>query len=501
MKSNQYSYLLLMAGAMLMLFSNGRWTFSLAAWLYPVFMLRFLRMQKSLNGFILMFVAIAIVNPIIWWKMMPLPPAFYFILTTVLMQLMTIPFLADRLLAPRIRGFASTLIFPLTYCSIEYLMAVLTPKGTWTALAYSQANNHLLMQLASVTGIWGISFFVMWFASTMNWLWSHDFKWRVIRNGVLEFSGVAATILLFGIIRLNYIRPIPGTVLTASIVQQRDLNKGISSCRWTDAKGIEKYSDELEVNLLDKTEQAANAGAKIVLWQESAGFIPKGREIAFTEKASQLAKRKKIYLFMSLWSVPEDFPLHRVENKMIIIDSLGNTKLTYIKNNPAPPEPIIKGDGSIPTIQTSFGLLAPAICADADYQDFIRQAGRKKVDIMFIPANDWAEITPLHSQMAITRAIENGFALVHPAGQGLSVVADNRGRILSSMDYFKTDKQILLAAVPIHRDATFYALAGDYFPMLAMLGLLSIFIWVNVSRKRVSGQTKGSAKSNFLPSL
>ena len=33
-----------------------------------------------------------------------------------------------------------------------------------------------------------------------------------------------------------------------------------------------------------------------------------------------VASEKKIYLLMTLWSVPEDFPKHKVENKFIVID-------------------------------------------------------------------------------------------------------------------------------------------------------------------------------------
>ena len=95
-----------------MLFSNGRWTISFAAWLYPVFFLHFMRLHKPAKGFFLVVLASAIVYPIIWWKMFPFPVSFYFILTGFIFQLFNLSFLADRLLATRIKGFASTLGVP-----------------------------------------------------------------------------------------------------------------------------------------------------------------------------------------------------------------------------------------------------------------------------------------------------------------------------------------------------------------------------------------------------
>jgi apolipoprotein N-acyltransferase len=228
----------------------------------------------------------------------------------------------------------------------------------------------------------------------------------------------------------------------------------------------------VEKNLLDQTRLAASSGAKIILWQESAGFIPKKEEEVFVHDAIQIAKENKIYLLMTLWSIPEIFPGNKIENKLILIDPNGTIQFTYNKSHAAPPEPILEGKRMLPMINTEYGKLGAAICFDAEFQHFILQAGRNDVDIMFIPANDWKAIDPIHSHMAIMRAVENGFALVHPAGHGLSVASDNRGRILSSMDYFSSEEQIMYADVPTKRGFTIYSLIGDLFAWLCVAGLI-----------------------------
>jgi len=178
---------------------------------------------------------------------------------------------------------------------------------------------------------------------------------------------------------------------------------------------------------------------------------------------------------MTLWSVPEDFPKHLVENKMIIIDQQGEIQYTYIKNNPVPgAEPIVKGNTPLPILQTPYGKIAAAICYDGDFPHFIRNAGKNKTEVMFLPANDWKEIDPLHTHMVIARAVENGCSLVHPAGRGLSVAADNRGRIISSLDFFTTDEQVMYADVPVQHSNTIYAFIGDAFAWLCIAGFLTI---------------------------
>jgi apolipoprotein N-acyltransferase len=161
-----------------------------------------------------------------------------------------------------------------------------------------------------------------------------------------------------------------------------------------------------------------------------------------------------------------------------MINPDGTKQFTYIKSHPVSVEPIVKGDGVIPVVQTQYGRIAAAICFDGDFPNFISAAGRNKTDVLFLPANDWKEVDPLHTNMQITRAIENGFSLVHAAGQGLSVATDNNGRIVSSLDYYKTDEQVMYAAIPVRHSFTIYTAIGDAFAWLCITGLLSAIVFV-----------------------
>jgi len=283
-------------------------------------------------------------------------------------------------------------------------------------------------------------------------------------------------------------------------VQARNITEDLKTCKWTDAKGLNTYQNEVENNLLEKTQQAARAGAKMVLWQECAGIIPKNEEKRFIERAIAIAAQEKIYLLMTLWSVPDDFPKHLVENKMIIIDQEGQIRSLYVKNNPVPgAEPIIKGTTPMPFLKTPYGKMAAAICYDGDFPNFIRTAGKNKTEIMFLPANDWKAIDPIHTRMSMTRAIENGFSLIHPAGQGLSVATDNRGRIISSMDYFKTDEQIMYADVPAQHTFTLYPLVGDLFAWLCIAGFITFL--VSTIFKRYALRVKSYQRNKANPGM
>ncbi len=481
MKSNRQSPLWLLSGAVLMLFADGRWIIPIATWLFPIFLLRFMRMQKPLRGFIFLVVIVASVGIIAWWKMIPVPLSMYFMIVALPAPVYCLSFLADRLVATRLsfngKGFLSTLVFPMAWCIIEYLTSFDPMKASWNSLAYTQAENLPLLQLVSVTGIWGITFLITWFASIANWAWSQNFQWKKISRVVITFACIASAIFLYGTFRVNFFQPRSSSVLTASIVQSRAVDADLKTCKWTDANGIGKYSNDVENNLLEKTRQAAQAGAKMILWQECAGTIPSNREPGFIKQAAAVAEQERIYLLMTLWSIPQDFPKHLIQNKMVIIDPKGDVRSIYVKNRPVlGAEPIVKGNTPIPALETSYGKISAAICHDGDFPSFIRNAGKNNTAIMFLPANDSREIDPIHTHMAIARAVENGCSLVHPAGQGLSVATDNRGQIISSMDYFKTDEQIMFASVPVKHSFTIYAQVGDLFAWLCIGGFVSLLI-------------------------
>ena len=49
--------------------------------------------------------------------------------------------------------------------------------------AYTQYGNLPLLQLLSVTGLWGIDFLMSWLASVVNWAWERGFAWPRVRGG------------------------------------------------------------------------------------------------------------------------------------------------------------------------------------------------------------------------------------------------------------------------------------------------------------------------------
>ena len=68
-----------------------------------------------------------------------------------------------------VRGklWRAALVFPAFWASVEFVIAALSVHGTFFNISYSQMNFLPVLQIASVTGIWGISFTIFLFASAV----------------------------------------------------------------------------------------------------------------------------------------------------------------------------------------------------------------------------------------------------------------------------------------------------------------------------------------------
>jgi apolipoprotein N-acyltransferase len=480
---DRWSYLWLAIGVTLMLFSTGRWPIPLTLWLAPVFVIRFYRTQKVFRGYLVVSLVIYAVSVIAWWGMMSLPiPLYLGIMAANALLLASLPYLADRLLVPRLKGFAATLAFPLAVTAAECLSFTLHPMGTFGARAYTLYGNLVLMQLASLTGMWGIAFLVSWLGPVVNWAWERSFDWPRIWRGLATYAGITALVLVYGGARLVFSRAPEGTVRVAGLTAP--LPDGAKSLHWRDDReDLRQMISELRDRYFEGTIREARAGAQLVLWPEGAGVGYQEDEAALIARGSQVAAQEGIYLAMPLFTFSED-PDRRHENKLIVVDPAGDVVLEHLKYGFNISEGSQPGDGVLHTVQTPFGTLSGVVCWDDSFPAPMRQAGRNGTDILMVPANDHREVAPLRMQMAIYRAIENGVSLVRQGSNGMSMATDPYGRVVGVMDHFVASERVMVAQVPTQGVFTLYSVIGDLFGWLAVVGLGAITIWVVVRGRR-----------------
>lgn len=458
-------WLCLAVAVALTAFSNGRRIIPAAAWVAPIFMLSFTRKARPW-GLVAGFAAYAVAHLLMYESVIPLRGiAFVFVIVGIA-ALYFIPYLIDRALYRLLPAPLSVLVFPLAWTAIEYASASANPYGTWASIAYTQDVGSAFVQLGSITGIWGIAFAITAFAPTVLYAMEaakdRTRSWRPVAIYAIAIAGI----LCYGGARLWFVDNHAQTVRVAGI-----------------ARPQAELADE-RAYYLERSAEAASAGAQIVVWPECAVSLAYGdEENAYMADCAEFARARKVYLAASV-SVMGKIPGGLYENKIAFIGPDGAMIAEYVKARPVPGERCVAGSGEIPSYSTPYGRIGLAICFDLDFPPLTRQVSASKTDILIVPSSDWDAIDPLHTNMALFRSIENGCAQLRVAGVGRSVAADARGAVIAQSDSFSSDGGPLIASIPITGVSTVYSVIGDVFALLCVSALSILIVFAIVSRKR-----------------
>jgi apolipoprotein N-acyltransferase len=481
------SLAMLLAGSLLVGFSMGRWLAPLAAWIGPVLIMRFARDHRAGRGYLLVLaaniVAFVIGFGAMWshWGLPAVP-----ILAVLYGILWSLPYLADRLVSPRLRGFSSTLVYPLAATTLEFVNIHTNPLGTWGATGFTQYGDLPLMQLASVTGMIGITFLMGWFASVANWVWENRSRGGELVRGVALFGVVFAAVFLFGSVRLN-LAPTSETGETVRVAGITSQGLDSLSERTADDPSVEAVRPLLQSfweAYFAQTVREAQAGAQVILWPEVNAPTFPADETSYIAQAQEVARQNGIYLALPV-GVNDPDKGQWTENKLLLIDPTGAIVMEHYKYGGSIIETSRVGDGKLQTVATPFGALSGVICYDLDYPAVIQQTGQNGTGLLLVPSKDWFEIDPVHTHMAVFRAIENGMSLVRQTDTGLSIAVDAYGRVLAQTDFFGATDRTMVAQVPVRHVATLYTAFGRWVEWLAPIGFLFLVAWAFIARRQV----------------
>lgn len=482
-RRNSHSWLWLLIAAALLPFAGGGHNIALAAWLAPVFLLRFTRTQTRKVWLPAAYILLVAVGAFQSRGVVPVLGIAFYLVIIAYGILAVAPYGIDSLCARRLNGLALTFVFPTAWVAKEYLTSF-GPYGSWGSAAYTQYGNLPLLQVLSITGPWAIPFLIGWFAAVCNWIWQAGWESRSARRGAWLCVGTIAGVILLGGARLSLFRPSSETVRVASISKRQTppnpaLHAAVQrvlSGRATsdDMNAFNAWAASNDDDLLSRSEREMQAGAKIVFWGETDGVVAEENAAALISRGSDLAAKYHAYLGMALgvwnWGRP-----HAFDDEVVLIQPDGHVAWEYTKTHPVPgSETALEqpGNGKLRDVDTPYGRLSSVICFDADFPRLLAQAGSAGTDIVLDSSNDWPAIDPVHTQMASFRAMEQGFSLIKQTSQGLSAAFDYQGRRLAATDYYRTSDDAMISDVPTRGVRTIYSRFGDWFAWLCIASLL-----------------------------
>lgn len=477
-------------------FSNGRWQLAIAALAAPFLARLFLMSQPFARGLLILLLLQLGAYLVMWWEVIPAPGLLYYIIAAAYGLCYFLPFLIDRIVSGRIAGFVSTLVLPLSWYLVEFLIQIFTPYGSWSSAGYTQMGHSLLTPLAAWVGVSGVAFVTIWIASAVSWLIITTVPVR--RRIVVSTLWAGSIVVLVWLAKTPIVSDsptldaLPVAAITPSNEATLHISREVQAARGSGEFSreilarLDSVTSELNDELLMRSRNAAQKGARLVVWSEIAGRVLGSQEAHLTARGQKLAREEGIYLFMGIGVLhPGRQP--PLENKVIAITPSGEVAWQYQKARPivgseAPFLP--PGHDELATLDTPFGRIGLVICHDLDFADFVVQAGRSDVGLMLTPSADWPVIADLHARMGIMRAVENGFWLLRPAHDGLSVIASPEGRVTHSEYDADLEDRVFVGEIPVARTDTFYPHVRPYLPFLATVLLLFLLAkgWRNHNR-------------------
>jgi len=398
-------------------------------------------------------------------------------LLALLMGLQAILFafavLFARFVRRRLNPFAALLALPACWTAVEYLVSLVSPHGSFGSIAYSQMSAPLLIQSASLFGMYSITFLICLFASALALAARPG-------RGALAAAGAALVLcaldVAFGAARLSAPQPAsqPKLLRVAALddVAARTRTRGTDTAQASLAAALAYAAD---------VRQAAGQGARLVVTPEG-GLAVRGAWLAAA--TAPLAEASGQTGAQVVAGIYERAPA----GDIAIAFAPDGSRRVYAKRHLLLPLEAEFTPGAGPGLLGAG--LAVAICKDMDFPRTLRHdslTAPEPIRLMAVPAGDFVADGWLHARMAILRGVENGFAVVRAAHRGLLTVSDAQGRLIAWKGEGPHGLDVIAADVPLGPGPTLYTRIGDVLPWASLALTLCLGAGAGLRRRSDRG--------------
>jgi apolipoprotein N-acyltransferase len=475
-----------------------------AAWIAPIFLIRYMRINKWTNAVIL---CTTIITLAYFSGLLP----FYaemdtggglgdlntlqifrlFILPLSTVPLFIMPFILDKAYFNKLPKLAGTLIFPSGIVVVELVSSYI--QGIFYSFGQTQLALPPMVVLTSIFGTFGLSFFITWTASLINNLWEEQWDLKKLGFSSICYLSLTFILLMYGGLSVVFRKQVKVSIPVAGITMETGYEKRIlsSDFRFVNHPEIEsnEYTEQLRSPISHmnemylKTKKAIKTGAKIIIWQEYALTMEASVADSYLKELKELADKEDVYIlagYARLLSKNEKTKDKIMKNIGILFTPDGKTGWEYEKGYPTSGEYLFCNAGSreIPYIDTPYGRIGQVICYDMHFPHYLRQTTIKKIDLLISQSYDAPTWTPLHSFNNGYRAVENGFTMVRIVGDGHSAVIDPYYFHWGGKNTFQQGTNNFYFNVPVISRNTIYGYFGYVFPyVVAFLLLLLVILY------------------------
>lgn len=346
----------------------------------------------------------------------------------------------------------SSFIFAFSWILYEFIFSLFSIHGTNISIAYTQLHNLPLIQIAAITGIWGISFLLIFVPASIAFIWHyHKNKKLALKAGIITMILLALT-LSYGFYRLN--APESKTKLKVGLaaieLNRKDFLAVLNN-------NDQKIANNVVQRYIEATQLLAKNGAKIILLPEEVLYLQENNTKQILNKFSLTAKKNNVYLIVGL-NVKEQ---NKLFNSAYLFLPTGKIAFRYDKEHllPFANEAYYTPGNKTETLQIpDVGNIAVAICKDMDFVFPALKYSQQNVGAIFVPAWDFGYDAWIHGRMALMRGIEGNFPVIRAGKDGLLTISDNKGRIIAKAHTKDSkDKTLVIGEIPITSGKSIYS--------------------------------------------
>lgn len=389
---------------------------------------------------------------------------------------------------------------PFVWVGTELLRAHTAFQFPWCQLGYTQYRTPPVIQIASVTAVYGVSFLLVASSALLAYI---VVERRPRARGLAALGLVALVGGAWGYGAWALAQPLPesGRIrvgLVQAGIRQED--------KWMPGKVVENLENHLEL-----TEKAAADGARLVVWPESSVPFFWGEAPAISARLQATVLLRQIYLYFGNDDRTDD---EEGESRLYVgaklLDPQGEVQARYRKiqlvpfGEYVPLQPLFTLGGRVaakavrqvadftpgtePVVAEVDGhLIGGYICYEAIFPALVRQFAASGAELLVNVTNDaWYGTTSAphqHLAMAAFRAVENRRYMVRAANTGITTVVDPWGRILEPTTLF--DRTVLVKDVPFISQKSVYTRIGDVFAQACLA--LALALVAATFRRRPGG--------------
>jgi apolipoprotein N-acyltransferase len=345
------------------------------------------------------------------------------------------------------------LVFSLCWLFFEFLRSILFTGFPWNLLGHIWLFDVKFAQLASIFGIYGLSFFAVLTCLFPVIFFKPIFqkKFEEISLGDEIFAAILVLFLIFNLVfghqRINNKKLIKDPQTKLRLVQaniKQDM-------KWEDSQKMRNFLKAIEL-----TNSKSLDGIKAVIWSETSVPYAIDDSVQLLEKLRQATPLEGFLITGGLrLGFDENHQIKDVWNSVFTLNQNGVVNhydkhhlvpfgeyvpfqkyLPFVEKITGGTSGFSEGEGAKTVVAQGFSF-SPLICYEVIFSNEVIDK-KSRPDLFVNVTNDaWFGVSSgpfQHLEMAVMRSIEYGIPLARVANTGISAFIDPFGYIVSKID-------------------------------------------------------------------